>query len=204
MTLLFTVWVIAWLNDLTEGFHGFDSELSGFIKNYKTTNIWWIDSFLVSIISLTIGSSPGFRVDLIVLSLFFAPAMVHFVQNYPFSLSCEYRPSEVGHEEKGIALPDGDEYAVTLDMRTGSNIDLYQLRVDHPSGVALRNISPPPSGAELDDERNIITGDFPSDDRRFSLDIIFEITNGIPPGGSSVEISDVDSGRNLTEIHLLP
>ena len=205
--LLFVVFlfIVSYLSVPVNNLEEFEGEFEGFIDNYKETNMWWAASLFASVIALTIGSSPGIPIDLLVLSIFFAPGLFYFHRGYPFRIKCDYLSDNIREEEEGIAFPEEGEYTIDLAISSGKNITEFIFEVEPPYGVEARNLLPVEFDVSLN-QNNEIEGKIPKGVNPFRISVVLEEKNeiSIPAGGATLEINEKNSGRCLTEVRLFP
>lgn len=181
-----------------------DHELAAFVNHYKDSSWWWITSFVTSVVALTIGATPGLPIDVVLLGIFFIPAIIHFSRYFPFSLNCEYRSSSYSEETANTAIIDEhSECEITLMIETGSNIDEFSFRLEIPSGLEARNIPTKATNIELTEDDYLVGTAIPGKGGEM-IELILEETTGIPRGGANMVIRDDSSGRHMTTIKILP
>ncbi|MFC5133530.1 hypothetical protein GJ633_00805 [Halorubrum sp. CBA1125] len=184
-------------------------ELTEFVHYYKNTAWWWLTTFLISVISLTIGAGQSVFVDLTLLSLFTAPAIAYYHQNSPFSIKVEYRArtsngrTAIGEEIENIATLDNDQYILEFPITTGSNIDEFEIDLAVPDGVEVWNYSAI-TGVDLSDNKTSIEGHAPAGRDSFVFELILKKTAGVKQGANLVVLSDSSSGRELVSVRLMP
>lgn len=184
-------------------------EFTEFVHYYKNTAWWWLTTFFVSVISLTLGAGQSLLVDLTLLSLFTAPAIAYYHQNYPFSLKVEYRSrtssgrTAISEEKENIATLDNGQYVLEFPITTGSNIDEFEIDVAVPDGVEVWHYSAI-TGVNMSNDKTAIEGQAPVGRDSFVFDLILNETSGVKQGANLLILSDAGSGRELVSVRLMP
>lgn len=186
-----------------------DYELREFVHYYKETAYWWLTTFFVSVVALTVGSGYNLLVDLAFLSIFTAPAILYYHRNYPFSLKCDYRArtssgrTAISEERENIATLDQGQYVLEFPITTGANIDEFAIDLAVPDGVDVWSHSAI-KGVSLSEDETAIVGQAPPGQDSFVFELILDETTGVQQGANLLVLSDADSGRELTTIRLMP
>lgn len=200
--LLFIIEPISNLDELRH-------EFRGFVDHYKETPWWWLTTFFVSVIALTVGSGQSLFVDLLFLSLFTAPAIAYYHRNYPFSLQCEYRArtsdgrTAISEEKENIATLDQGKYVLEFPITTGSNIEEFSINLTIPDGVEVWSFSTI-DGVTLSEGESTIQGESPPGRDSFVFELILDENGGVQQGANLLILSDSRSGRELTSVRLIP
>lgn len=187
----------------------FDYEMREFVHYYKETAYWWLTTFFVSVVSLTIGSNQSMAVDIALLSIFVAPAVLYYHRHYPFSLVVEYRArtslgqTAISEEKENISTLDRGMYVLEFPITTGSNVSEFEISLDIPGGVDVWSYSGI-TGVELSEDKNAIVGKAPAGKDSFVIELILDKKSGVQQGANQLVLSDASSGRELTTVRLMP